>query len=67
MEVTFKTIEQMLDLNRDIRGLVRHSRAMSEKASAGIYRVSSKGGSTMMCFQHPGRGLPLGWNNFIEI
>ena len=41
MVVTFKTLEQLLDLNKDVRGLVKHGLAMSEKASAGVYKVNA--------------------------
>ena len=41
MEVTFRTLEQLLDLNKDVRGLVKHGLAMSEKAAAGVYHVDA--------------------------
>ena len=41
MVVTFKTLEQLVELNKDVKGLIRHGLAMSEKASAGVYKVNA--------------------------
>ena len=41
MVVTFKTLEQLIELGKDVKGLVRHGLAMSEKAAAGVYKVET--------------------------
>ena len=41
MEVIFKTISQLVEVNGDIRGVVRHGLAMAEKASKGIYKIEA--------------------------
>ena len=41
MEVTFRTISQLVEANGDIRGVVRHGQAMAEKASKGIYKIEA--------------------------
>ena len=41
MIVTFKTIEQLLNMGKDVKGLVRHGLALSEKASTGFYKVDA--------------------------
>ena len=41
MIVTFKTMEQLLNMGKDVKGLVRHGLAMSEKASTGFYKVDA--------------------------
>ena len=41
MVVTFKTMEELMSLGKDVKGLVRHGLALSEKASTGIYKVDA--------------------------
>ena len=41
MVVTFRTMEQLQELNRDVKGLVKHGLAMSEKAATGVYKVDA--------------------------
>ena len=41
MVVTFKTLQQVLELNKNVGGLVKHGLAMAEKASSGVYKVEA--------------------------
>ena len=39
--LTFKTIAQLVEVNGDVRGVVRHGLAMAEKAAKGVYKVEA--------------------------
>ena len=41
MMITFKTVIQLRDANKDVRGVVKHGLAMAEKASKAIYKVEA--------------------------
>ena len=41
MVVTFKTMEELISMGKDVKGLVRHGLALSEKAATGIYKVEA--------------------------
>ena len=41
MVVTFKTMEELLAMGKNVKGLVWHGLAMSEKAATGIYKVDA--------------------------
>ena len=41
MMVTFKTVLQLLEVNQEVKGVVKHGLAMAEKASKSVYEVEA--------------------------